>query len=331
MKPQGRVGRHPTMNRRKPRVTTTLLARRARALQRYLPAAIRGEGQGVHQARVATRRLREAVPVLTTGVKGARTGKARDKIRRLTRALGTVRELDVTLHVLDELARRPGIPRNALEDVRAHVVVERDRRRELMLDRLAQVNSEKLLRRLRTIGTALGQSDLETWRETLATRLLKRARRFNAAVIDAGHIYAPDRLHRVRIAAKKLRYTLELAADSGTSAAEPLVRSLKRVQDTLGRLHDLQVLQHHVAEVQAAPPVRRGATDGGLDAIHRTLEEECRHLHARYIASYPTLTELSETCRAVVAPQLTRHITRRKQPLKMTLRANRPRASASRA
>jgi CHAD domain-containing protein len=331
MKPQGRVGRHPTMNRRKPRVTTTLLARRARALQRYLPAAIRGEGQGVHQARVATRRLREAVPVLTTGVKGAKTGKARNKIRRLTRALGTVRELDVTLHILDELARRPGIPRNALEDVRAHVVLERDRRRTLMLERLADVNSEKLGRRLRAIGTALSQSDLETWRETLATRLLKRARRFDAAVKDAGHIYAPDRLHRVRIAAKKLRYTLELAADSGTASAEPLVRLLKRVQDTLGRLHDLQVLQQHVAEVQAAPPVRRGATDGGLEALHRTLEEECRHLHARYIASYPGLNELSETCRTLVAPQLTRHVARRQPPLKMTLRAGRPRVSASRA
>src|SRR5688572_7455287 len=108
------------MNPRKPRVTTSLLARRARALQRYLPAAIRGDHHGVDQARVATRRLRVAVPGLTTGDKGAKTGKARSRIRRLTRALGTVRELDVTLHVLDELAQRPGIPRNALEDVRAH-------------------------------------------------------------------------------------------------------------------------------------------------------------------------------------------------------------------
>ena len=331
MKPQGRVGRHPTMNRRKPRVTTTLLARRARALQRYLPAAIRGDGQGVHQARVATRRLREAVPVLTAGVKGAKTGKARNKIRRLTRALGTVRELDVTLHILDELARRPGIPRNALEDVRAHVVLERDRRRALMLERLDQVNSEKLGRRLRAIGVALTNCDLETWRETLATRLLKRARRFGAAVKEAGHIYAPDRLHQVRIAAKKLRYTLELAADGGTAAAEPLVRALKRVQNTLGRLHDLQVLQHHVAEVQAAPPVRRGGADGGLDALQRTLEEECRHLHARYIAAYPALLELGETCRTVIAPQLTRHVARRRRPLKMTLRANRPKVSAGRA
>src|SRR5688500_14497613 len=118
MKPQGRVGRHPTMNRRKPRISTTLLARRARALQRYVPAAIRGDHHGVHQARVATRRLREAVPVLTTGIKGTKAGKARNKLRRVTRALGAVRELDVTLHLIDELAKRPDVSRNALEDVR---------------------------------------------------------------------------------------------------------------------------------------------------------------------------------------------------------------------
>src|SRR5687768_12313903 len=155
MKPQGRVGRHPTTNRAKPRVTTTLLERRARALQRYLPAAIRGDHHGVHQARVATRRLREAVPVLTRGVKGARAGKARVQIRRLTRALGTVRELDVTLHLLDELARRADVSRNALEDVRAHVVLKRDDRRALMLERLDGVDSKKLGRRLQAVGVAL--------------------------------------------------------------------------------------------------------------------------------------------------------------------------------
>ena len=331
MKPQGRVGRHPTTNRAKPRVTTTLLERRTRALQRYLPAAIRGDYHGVHQARVATRRLREAVPVLTAGVKGSKAGKARRKIRRLTRALGTVRELDVTLSVLDELARRPEIPRNALEDVRALVVVERDDRREMMLERLEAVDSEKLVRRIRAVATTLASANANHWRQTLATRLVKRAKRLTAAVHDAGHIYAPDRLHQVRIAAKKLRYALELAGDGGVAAARPLVNALKRTQDTLGRLHDLQVLQHHVAEVQASPPARRGGHDGGLDAISRALEAECRHLHGNFLGTSSALLEISETCRSIVAPQLARAAERRRAPLKMSLTAPRPKASARRA
>ena len=66
----GRVGRHPTMNGTLPLVR--LLERRTRALKRYLAAAVKGDGIGVHHARVASRRLREAVPVLTEGLHGTK-------------------------------------------------------------------------------------------------------------------------------------------------------------------------------------------------------------------------------------------------------------------
>src|SRR5262245_11638573 len=101
------------MTTRAPRVTTLLLQRLSRALQRHIPAAIAGDDRGVHQARVTTRRLREAVPVFATGLTGSKAGKARRKIRRVTRALGTVRELDVTVQLLDELARSPRVSRHA--------------------------------------------------------------------------------------------------------------------------------------------------------------------------------------------------------------------------
>ena len=288
-------------------------------MQRHLPSAIRGDYTGVHQARVATRRLREAVPVLTAGVKGAKADKAQRKIRRLTRALGTVRELDVTLKVLDELAARPQIPRSAVDDVRAHVIASRDERRTVMLERLEGVNSEKLGRRLHSVAAALDVANLEAWRDVLATRLMKRSKRFRAAIEAAGHMYAPERLHQVRIAAKKLRYALELAEDSGIAVAHPIVRALKRIQDTLGRLHDLHVLQHHVAEVQARPQVRHGATPAGLEAMARGIEAECRHLHARYLAAAPALIELSDVCRATVVPRLANPMRRLRRPLKMSL------------
>src|SRR6187401_501840 len=132
------------MNTRAPRVTTVLLQRLSRALKRHLPQAVAGDDTGVHQARVTTRRLREAVPVLATGLKGSKAGKARRKIRRLTRALGTVRELDVTIQLLDELARSPNVSRTAVGEVRARVVKERAERRKLMLDRLEHVDMHKL-------------------------------------------------------------------------------------------------------------------------------------------------------------------------------------------
>jgi CHAD domain-containing protein len=266
--------------------------------------------------------LREAVPVLTSGVKGAKAGKARRKIRRLTRALGTVRELDVTLQILDEMADAGRVPRAAVADVRAHVLAERDRRWPVMLERLDRLDPAKLGRRLTSVAAALEASDAEGWREVLASRLLKRAKGLRAAIAGAGQIYAPERLHQVRIAAKKLRYGLEIAAESGIRFASPMVRTVKRAQSTLGRLHDLQVLLTHVAAVQEDAAGRRAIPTAGLDMMAAALEEECRHLHGRYVSAIPALTEVCDASRAVVVPQLAR-ARRSRGALKMTL-ATRP-------
>lgn len=301
------------MMRVTPRVTTALLNTRARALKRQLPLAIEGDDRGVHQARVATRRLREAVPVLTTGLKGSKGRKAAKKLRNLTRAMGSVRELDVTVALIDEFAASNDLSRAALQDVRLHVEEERKLRREAMLGRLGHVNIEKLNRRLASVTEAVAQSDSQAWRQTLAGRLVKRSRRLALRIDEAGQLYAPENLHQVRIAGKQLRYGLELAADSGIKPAVALVRELKRVQDVLGRLHDLQVLLTHVAAVQVSAPGRT-APHEGLAAIAGRIEEQCRILHGKYVAAAPKLLDLTAKVRTDVAARLAQT-----RPLKMSL------------
>jgi len=311
------------MNRSLPLVR--LLQRRAQALRRHLSAAVAGKDTGVHQARVASRRLREAVPVLTEGLHHTKKSKAERKIRRLTQALGTVRELDVTLRLIDELAERPGIPRPALTDVRAEVIEERETRRAVMLERVAKVNMHKLNRRLREVAAALATpTPSHAWRAALAARIVRRARRLEKAIDQAGQIYAPEALHIVRIAAKKLRYALEIADESGAAPCAAAVREIKRVQETLGRLHDLQVLQHHVADVAATPRSRRAPPDAALAALSRLIEDDCRQLHGRYVASIPQLLEAAQIARRDVPARLTA----RRRSAKMTLSARRRAAGA---
>ena len=168
MPPTSQNGRHPTTFRARLPVTTMLLLRRARELERQLPLAIQGNDTGVHQARVASRRLREAVPVLAGETKARR--KAEKKIRKLTQALGTVREMDVTVQILDEFAQTNALPRNALEDVRAHVIAERDRRRAVMLQRLRRVDTDRLRARLEEASIVAAVTDSAEWREALTTQ-----------------------------------------------------------------------------------------------------------------------------------------------------------------
>ena len=77
-----------------------MIRQRLAALTRMLPGAHAGEVTAIHQARVATRRLREALPLVARGSSGRKVARI---VRRLTRSLGPVRELDVALQTLDEL------------------------------------------------------------------------------------------------------------------------------------------------------------------------------------------------------------------------------------
>jgi CHAD domain-containing protein len=293
---------------------SALISARSHALTRALPRAIEGDVRGLHQARVASRRLREAVPVLSAGLEGVKTKKTRRTIRKVTQALGSVRELDVALRLIDELAAADDISRPALQEVRLHVATDRERRREQMLARLSSIDITKLDRRLARLGGASDEDTRGAWRDALASRLLKGAKRLAQSVAAAGQLYAPEQLHRVRIDAKKLRYALELASDSGVLAARPLVTAVKRVQMTLGTLHDLQVLQSHVAAVQLAQASDAAAPHEALAAIAGRIEEQCRVLHGRYITRVPKLLEVVALVRTDVVPKLVAA-----RPLKMSL------------
>jgi CHAD domain-containing protein len=144
-----------------------------------------------------------------------------------------------------------------------------------------------------------------SWRSALALRISTRGRRLDKAIDEAGQIYAPEALHQVRIAAKKLRYALEIADESGAVPCAPTLRAIKKAQDALGRLHDLQILQHHVAAVGAAPRGRRSTPDAGLAVLSRLIEDRCRHLHGRYVSQLPSLREAAAAARRDIPLRLT--------------------------
>jgi CHAD domain-containing protein len=283
--------------------SVTLLQRRARALIDALPGAIGGDAAALHRARVASRRLREALPVAGAGASGGAQRKVRKLARRLTRALGTVRELDVTLQILDERAEADDGHGSAIDRARGMVRVERERRRSDMLRRLSQINPDKLQRRLASFIAEVAASDSDPWRRALAARLAHRARRFQQAITRAGSIYIPVRLHAVRIAAKQLRYTLELAAEAGLPEVRPLVSTIKRAQTTLGRLQDLQVVLRQVDAASAEAglePIARA----GLARLAQTIDEDSRRAHGRYLRWVPRLAAVCATTRRQVVSSL---------------------------
>jgi CHAD domain-containing protein len=260
-----------------------LIRQRLAALSRTLPGARKGDVHAVHQARVATRRIREALPLIAHG----RAGKSLKKsVRKLTRALGPVRELDVALMNLDQLQSSSEVPETAIVRLRQLVTEERQRLGAEMVRRISQYNLAKLHRRAveaASRGTPAGSGTRDPRRAAVAmARAARRAVALRAAIENAGGIYLPDRLHDVRIAVKKLRYALEIARDLSGSRATARIQTLKRVQDLLGRMHDLEMLIARTRAIQSdgAPNLK---LSGDLDRLVRRLENECRRLHVRYM------------------------------------------------
>src|SRR5215207_4242627 len=98
------------------------LGGRVEALAEHLDGALEGHERGIHQARVATRRLREIVPVVVETRKGL-GAKLRRRLKRLTRALGPVRELDVACTLITD--RAAGKPEPGVVALRAHLTEQR--------------------------------------------------------------------------------------------------------------------------------------------------------------------------------------------------------------
>ena len=266
-----------------------------RAFGRHLPKAVEGDVEPLHQGRVATRRLREILPLCGCEVPAGLVKRARRRARRVGRALGAVREVDVSIEIVAGLIQAQTVELDAGRFLLGHLREERDERRERMIGRLASVNSRKLERDLADIARLLGmRHQTDAWALLLAVRIGRRAQRVQRAVRDAGALYISDRIHAVRIATKKLRYTLELAASTGEAATTPAVRRLKKIQDVLGRLHDLEELGATIQEMSVPVPTSGGGPLSALDALRVSLDRQCRELHSQYVARREPLLALCQ-------------------------------------
>jgi CHAD domain-containing protein len=274
-----------------------LLRKRLNVFTRMLHGVERGDVRALHRVRVASRRLRELLPVLQ--LDRGQTHKLVRRLRKVTDRLGTVREADVMLLLLAELHDPGRLNDTALRRVTAAVIEERDRARDRLAHKLPTPELRRLADKLDEVAQTLDPAQHPLSRQEEAAsrwamdaRIAQRADRLHRAMQEAGAVYLPDRLHGVRIAMKKLRYAVELRDEfAGVRAAEDL-RTLRRGQDVLGRMHDLQVLINRARHIQARLTPADTAISDELDQLIHTLEDDCRRLHGRYMRDRPALTEL---------------------------------------
>ena len=229
----------------------SLLLHQVNEFLRHLPGLRDGSVTPFHDARVATRRMRELLPFAAVYLTPAELDELDRMLRKVTARLGRVRDTDVTSALLQPLQ---GLAPSAAGDV-ARLITELQTERERHLRRAVK-SMERLdvEGRLNGLRQALGEkaprlmavrrrfSAASPWEGLLDARIRERAGEVASAVGHAGGVMFTNRLHEARIAAKKLRYVMEIASQTGRADLDRELGALRKSQETLGTLHDYDVL-----------------------------------------------------------------------------------------
>jgi CHAD domain-containing protein len=259
-----------------------LLQKRLEQFTKLLRELGDGDVRALHRTRVASRRLREIIPVLQ--LKADVSNRLARRLKHVTEELGRVRELDVLLDLVATLRKSERYDGQALRRIAITLTAEQSQARTRLNERLPMGEIHRLVRKLEKIGEDLRErKPSKGWRWAVDARVTRRAEALTHALDSAGSIYLQERLHEVRIALKKFRYALEVSGDA--SGVKPMadIRTLKRAQDILGRLHDLQVLIDRVRQIQPAVSLPDLTTWKKMDGLLAALENDCRRVHAKFV------------------------------------------------
>jgi CHAD domain-containing protein len=213
----------------------------ARLLANDAPTRIGEDPEGVHQARVATRRLRSHLATFAPVIRRAPSEELSGDLRWLGHRLGAVRDLDVLrdrfaleVKTFDPLER---------EDLFGVLDALDASRRTESAALFELLDSERYRALLGALGRLVAQPPLRKAASLPAAPFLAEAiyERFVAleAAVDAlPAAPSDDELHAIRKVAKPLRYVTEVGARVLGAPYGRLARRVTELCDELGRLHD---------------------------------------------------------------------------------------------
>jgi triphosphatase len=242
------------------------MAEVARAnLRRYLSvwhahefgARLGDDPEELHDMRVAARRLDGILRQFKSSLPASLL-RVRPIIKKVLRALGDVRDLDLALLELEIFGNElPASDRAGLEPLKRHLVSERGRLRARMLSMLdaASVQSglQKVASALATEPTAAQQSTADIALNAAPDMIRLRYGKLRKRANKLGPDSSTEAYHEVRGRVKKLRCALESVAVIYGKPADEMLRALRRWQESLGVQQDAAVASRRLTVLAASP------------------------------------------------------------------------------
>jgi CHAD domain-containing protein len=293
----------------------TLAGRTVRRQAKHLAEQFDGIRTGediefIHRARVASRRLRAALRIFRDCFESKQIKRWGKQIRRVTQGLGDARDTDVQIEFLcgvlgqvSEKACTPGIARllaqleHYRERLQAEVVEAVDRLEAgSALGEMLSVTKQML-----ADDKAEGQSRNTVARDRTRQSIL---RGLEEMLCHQESLRDPEdclQHHAMRIAAKRLRYTLELAKPVYKGRLDESLEAVKHVQTLLGDMHDCDVWEEHLdafAEEERARVLahfghvaRYGRLEAGIEYLRRERREHRRQVFDELVQYWQKLNQ----------------------------------------
>lgn len=240
--------------------------------------------EAVHDMRVALRRLQAALRLFRACYPPKRLRRYRLRLRRLLQALGAVRDQDI---IIDALSHHAGASPDPVSEALARMVSEQRaaRQRELasslrLLDKLQRANfAEAMVRFVRGARRFRRGVSLGRFADEVAVIAQNALSNWNDRRREAQGRDDSETLHRMRVAVKRLRYTLELCRLAKVHEYQERVERSAEMQQILGDVHDADLLVQSLARSLPQAPI--GAI-GGLADIIRLTREKRQELTERF-------------------------------------------------
>jgi CHAD domain-containing protein len=205
--------------------------------------------EGVHSMRVASRRLRSALRDFMPFLRQRGLTSVLKQTKSIAAALGEVRDQDVALMALEKIEKQ------ASPEVSSALKQLIDERKELREESREKLNSVLVVNRMNdarsdfmtrieaatAVRKTRGQAEQLTFLKMSAAVIVDRLKELEEL---SDSLYKPfdiEPLHDMRIAAKRLRYAMELFSQSCNRSLQTFAKNAARLQTALGEVHDCDI------------------------------------------------------------------------------------------